>query len=188
MATKKRTSGFQQVPACAATCELQYTNGTIAKFLRGTQASFQRRFGVDETITSETGDDGRFRPCYHQQSTWTARPLGILVPYLYGGIYATTPVNGSTVKQAWIRGLEYDIHARRYSNFLNGVSSVSASLATVQWSALSATALQTMLPTFHGKNSLVNFVIELKDFKHVLEALGGKITKNFSFFANLLGL
>jgi hypothetical protein len=187
MPTKSRSSGQFNMPSGNVKSRIQYTNLSFAEIARGTYAAYSRKFGKDETISSETGTDGHFRPVTHSQTLWQANSLGLLQPYQYGGIYATTPVNGSTIKQVWMYGLHYDIHARRYNQFTGGCASYLATLASVQWAALSATALQAMLPTFHGQNSLANFVLELKDFKNVVKYLYGDLHSKISLLQAITG-
>lgn len=54
-----------------------------------------------------------------------------------------------------------------YQLLTNKVGSASTSLASVQWNALAAQAINTMAPSFGGDMSVINSILELKDFKRV---------------------
>jgi hypothetical protein len=155
-------------------------SGTSGPLHVAARAPFTRRFGRQSTITSQSGKDGAFRPVVHSQANYLAIPLTKLPQYTIW----TGPQYG--VKTEYIYGLAQDAHANRYSNFTAAVANVNTSLATVQWDSLSATALQSMLPSFHTQNSLVNFLLELKDFKSVVKYMRGNIQKKLSAIENAL--
>lgn len=151
------------------------------------QAPYFRRSGRSSSITSREGIDGRFRPCVQSSKTYTARPLTLLQPALEGIQNRTNTTSSSTVWKTYIYGCEQQAHALRYSRFTAAADAVNLSFASVQWEGLAATALSTMLPSFHSKNSLVNFLIELKDFKGVVKYLFNNIDQKFNHLAGLLG-
>lgn len=162
---------MQVTPNVGANIRLQYTNGTVDPFAKyGTPISpYKRRFGEGSIITSSSGVDGRFRPVSHSKETYVAHPLTTLPPYLYAAYVRNTPYSSSTVWNEWIYRLYDDVHQKRYTQFTAACESVQLSLASVQWEAMSAKALNQMLPSFHTDNSLVNFILELKDFKNVVK-------------------
>lgn len=174
MARKSTVYGSFVSPRPQVRFALFYTNGTKYITSNSVKTPVSRRMGRSSTITYQNGKDGRFRPCSHTQEHYLAKPLGILPPYLYAR-YNDTPVDSSTVAKAYIYDAAADTHARRYSNFTSAVANVSLSVNSINWNSLSSTALQTMLPSFHSKNSLVNFLLELKDFKSVVKYMSNKV-------------
>lgn len=187
MAKKTRPVGTQTVVPIGARISIIYNAGNTATFLRSARPSYVRRFGPSSTITSQSGIDGRFRPVSHSQANYLANPLSKLQPYSYGENYRTNTTSTSTVWKTWIYGLAEDVHAYRYSRFTAGCDNVNLTLASVQWASLSATALSTMLPSFHSDNSLVNFLLELKDFKSVVKYAFGNVSKKLTLMESLIG-
>lgn len=167
-----------------------YADGHSQWFSSSQYSTISRRSGVYETINSTSGIDGRFRPCTHEKHVYYASPLSVLPPtykYVIDDVPPGHPSAGSIVNYELCHNLPYDHHAYYYSAFTSAVGSMTASLATVQWDALGQQALTNMLPSFHSQNSLVNFILELKDFKSVVKYMSGGISKKISLMEVLLG-
>lgn len=164
-----------------------YNAGNTATFLKTARPPYSRRFGSSSTITSQSGKDGRFRPVVHSKANYHANPLSTLQPYQYAANRRTNTTSTSDVWQTYLYGLAEDVHAAHYFRFTAGVDAVNLSLASVQWASLSATALQTMLPSFHSQNSLVNFLLELKDFKSVVKYMFNGISGKLKLLDALVG-
>lgn len=85
--------------------------------------------------------------------------------------YVVGNASSSTIVEGRIQGLLTELHRQYYPAFLTACSSATTSIASVQWNALAASAVQSMLPSFTGDTSLVNFILELKDFRDVVKYL-----------------
>lgn len=149
--------------------------------------AYNRRIGQGETITSQTGKDGRFRPVSHSKEAYQAQPLSTLDQYLYGEYQRTLPYSSSDAWKVYIYDLARDVHGKRYNNFVVACDSVNMSVASVQWDALSSTALTTMLPSFAAGNSYINYVLEMKDFIKVGKRLTQGLMTTWDTIAALLG-
>lgn len=132
---------------------------------------FQRIMGREETITYQTGTGGNFRPCLHKKAIYTAKSLASLGSCQIG-VYNPNPGSPLSPKDYRWYNIGADNHRYYYSTYLSGVAAVSLNTASVPWSSLSDSALAAMLPTFYDGNNLVNFIIEMKDFKDVGAKLG----------------
>lgn len=148
-------------------------NGTrIDSFGFSSVPTINRRFGATSTIVDQTGRDGRFRPVTHTSERYVAVPVGSLQNFQYSDWKQGNTPSAVYKTQAW--GVLPCVHSRFYSTFTDAVSLVDPSLAMVQWNSLAASAIQAMLPSFHNSNSLVNFLLELKDFRSVVKLIGSR--------------
>jgi hypothetical protein len=106
------------------------------------------------SINTSSGTDGRFRPCAHDQSlaSYYDVPLGL-----------TLTATGSNVSFFPNSNLPVRV----------GPTSVSlpSPLSASQWEALDAQALAAMLPSASSGLSIINAVYELKDFRHLAQAI-----------------
>jgi len=184
MAKRQQTYGSITVVPKSTILKYITNSGSNSQFVRTARPSYIRRTGRTSIIVSSSGRDGRFRPCSHSQEHYLCVPLSVTPPAQYAALNQSGP---SGYKTGWIYNLVEDVHANRYSNFIGGVNNASVSIASVQWDSLGQTALQSMLPSFHTKNSLVNFVLELKDFKSVVKYMAGGLKKRLSAMEALLG-
>jgi len=170
--TKTTNYGSMTVTPHGARITIQEKNGVTTSYLRPARPTYIRRIGKKASITSHTGNDGRFRPCSHSQENYIVRPLSSLSRIQqYTDLPGASP---STQTRIWLYDLNADAHAARYTQFTTACNQNVLSLNSVPWGALSSTALQNMLPSFNaGENSLVNFILELKDFKDVWKYVAG---------------
>lgn len=166
---KVRTVGNIAVPA-AYLIRKGWRIGAPAPYT--TQFSYgpaiSRRSGTDSNILYQTGNDGRFRPCVHDTKKYLASPVSSWV---------STWDDSATMTNHKYPGMVYSglpqyYHQLNYSTYLSAASSVSNPIDTLQWAALGQQALDAMMPTFNGQNSLVNFILELKDFKRLASTIG----------------
>lgn len=174
MAKKERSFGIQTwTPPGVRVVYYSSRYGTwgyVPEYAAGPTIS--RRIGNLSSIISQTGDDGRFRPCVHTQEQYTIEPLGTMPTQTY--FAPPSPINNWLSKgSCW--GLAAHRHAVHYASFTSGVNAASASLDLVQWSSLAAQALDTMLPSFHSKSNMVNFFLELRDFKRIFKYTQGRL-------------
>lgn len=178
--------GTQTIQPSQVRIQIIRNNGTFVWFTQSLKPTYIRRISSSSDITSHSGVDGRFRPVFHSKASYLANPLTNLPQYLYGETTFTSP---SDEKRSYILGLAEEVHARRYDRFRAACDSVDVSLASLPWNTLGATALSTMLPTFHSQNSLVNFILELKDFKSVAKYIWtDKISKKLGILQALTGI
>lgn len=188
MAIKTKTYGRALSPAeMSGWSRFVYTDGSVGVGQVGSLApAYYRRFGRASIISSQDGTDGRFRPVSHTSETYVANPLSGMQPYLYGERNKRAP-SSSTVWKVYLYNLQRYVHGLRYANFENACNSVSLSTATVQWSSLAATALDTMLPTFAAGNSYLNYLYEFKDFKKIMQGFTLEFGKKLDSMALLVG-
>lgn len=166
--TKTRPYGLQRVIPERVIWVYTQKNGVKQTYTRAQAASYDRRFGSASSITSQSGRDGRFRPTKHTQEVYTVKPLSTLPGPL---LYANTAATGSTIADGRLSGMLQDVHRQKYPQFIAACNSVAVSTGSVQWNALAESAVQNMMPSFTGSTSLVNFILELKDFRDVFKYL-----------------
>lgn len=141
-----------------------------------------RRLGTASTIVDQTGNDGRFRPVTHTSERYDAVPVGSLQNYQQSLWVQGKFANSFKRCHAW--NVLPGVHSRRYITFTAGVASISNSLSAVPWNDLAISALQATLPSFHTQNSLVNFLLELKDFKSVVKLIGSRFGQKLDRIRN----
>lgn len=162
--TKTRPYGTQTIVTPLVGITLFESNGTPHQFGNNRTATCTRRLGREESITTSKGVDGGFRPCTHTINEWVANGSSLTS----GPLQSLKPWTGAwKINQTLVTGLQGQVHANRYATFLSSVAADLPSLSSVQWAALRAEALSTMLPSFSGDTSIANTIIELKDFKDI---------------------
>lgn len=176
--TKTTTSGTQLVPSQKWKVDYRYYSGAVTAFEGPLRPAYARRTGGDGSITSQSGIDGRYRPCKHTHSRYTVVPLSTLPSPLRYEAVGSNPT--SAVKTGLAYGYHEDVHSSVYPQFLTGCAAATVSLASVQWNALAASAVQAMVPSFTEGTSLVNFLLELKDFKDVFKYLATGFRKKLT--------
>lgn len=165
---------------------LFYKNGTRYTDFSGAPSAYSRRIGTSSVIVDQTGRNGRFRPVSHTAESYNAKPIGSLYSTQYS--YYAEGTSPTSVVYAEAYNAFFGVHGLRYGQFLGGVGSISNSLATVDWTNLAAAAVQAMLPSFHTSNSLVNFLLELKDFKSVVKYMSSGLKKKFDRIDTFIAL
>lgn len=197
MANKKKVRQY-------GTQKVTYGDGVVFSYKKKTRPGFDvwinkavnptiyRRIGASSTLLYQTGKDGRFRPCEHSTEEYLPNP----VPRVVQTANPLSP--GDTYLYGLVTGVLERNHGLYYNKFTEAVGSASTPADTIQWNTLGQQALDSMLPSFGGDNSLLNFVLELRDFrklaaglcvksidwlKIVEEAIGYK--KRKSYLANL---
>lgn len=161
MPRKRSNSGTTQVSTSRCYGSYRFVNGTTSHYVRGADLTFSRRIGRSSTIVYSNGTDGRFRECEHNQTEWICRG----VPNGTQTCVFPKTVLGSNYHSGLLSNVGENAHRLGYSAFTTKVEDLPNALPVIDWGALAAEALQTMLPSFGGKNSIINFVYELKDFK-----------------------
>lgn len=165
---KVRTYGTQKV-SYAGGITFSYKKKTSPGFVTFTNSTgdpaINRRIGSSSIISYQTGKDGRFRPCDQSTEQYAPNPIPDVVQ-------AANPLAPSdTYAYGLVTGLIRSNHGRYYNAFLNGVNGASTPADTIQWNSLGNLALDSMMPSFGGENSLVNFILELRDFRRLATAL-----------------
>lgn len=132
-----------------------------------TEAAVNRKSGEDASLLSFTGRDGAFRPCLHTRKRYIAHPT----TGKGNRIVREGALNSSPTSIAYARnvGLSTQLLNRNYHRFLTEAGKTPTIVP--QWDALATEALATMLPSMNTDNSLLNFLVELKDFKSLKGAL-----------------
>lgn len=190
MSNKTRARGVFTSPRPAVRFGIIHTDGSATSYNASTYAPItNRRMGEEASITSSEGTDGAFRPCTHRRDIYQVKSLANSMPPYYVSEYIPTPINSTAVKTEYIYNMPQDHHAYYYSAFISAIGNAQTAmnLSTVDWSSLSTTALTTMLPTLGGENSLVNFLLELKDFKSLVKWWDGSIHKKVGVIESALG-
>lgn len=112
-------------------------------------------------------------------------PLSTLPEFLY---WRNVSHLASAEKHSYAYDMTQRVVCYHYNRFAAACDSVTSPLSTIQWASLSSTALNNMLPSLSGDNSLVNFVLELKDFKQVVRYLSGNVSKKLTALNALTGI
>lgn len=188
MAIKTKPYGSMTVSAeQAGWSRFVYTDGSTGVGQVGQLApAYIRRFGSGSIISSQDGKDGRFRPVSHTREIYVANPLSGIRPYQYGERKKYAP-SSSTIWKVYFYNLPRYVHGLRYTQFKTACDAMSLSTATVQWAALAGTALNSMLPSFAAGNSYLNYVLEFKDFKKVIQGFTLEFGKKLDSMVLLLG-
>lgn len=104
------------------------------------------------------------------------------------GVWNNTAWSKTTVYPGvQLSGIQRYCHQKNYSTFTGAVGSVATQVDNIQWASLGQTALASMMPSFGGQNSLVNFILELKDFKNVFLSLTSRFTTRLNVIRAVLG-
>lgn len=168
-------AGGTFIPPGNTTVKVQTkTGGLLFSANPHTWGSVARKMGVDSEINSVTGVQGSFQPVYHVKKRWNA--LGG-TPDVGPLIGIDPSATGSDAYLVQYEGIHTFYYASAYSQFTNKVGSISTGLAGVQWEALAAQAIDTMAPSFGGDMSIINSVLELRDFKRVATSFWGLVGK-----------
>lgn len=116
----------------------------------------------DESITTFSGKDGRFRPCVHTTIT-REKKLTSPVPTI-----VTLPVSTLQIET----NFGYDVVSWNgiYGHFPH-LQDLSWTPSNQKWDEMDASALSVMLPSAYNGFSLLNFLLELKDFRRLFSAI-----------------
>lgn len=133
---------------------------------------------LDEAINDYTGSDGRFKPVSHRKIT--GHKVGT-----QGEALPRPPIAGcnatlfSPTADASQLGGQFDVYS-------SAVSPGHGFPSDQEWEALDSAALAVMLPSMNTGTSLVNFVLELKDFRFLFKRRNqGVITRMKKFLKSL---
>lgn len=183
--SKTKPYGVLKTPAQTFGIYFQRNNGSFTGYDYPQNVPIDRRIGSASSIRYETGKDGRFRPCVHSSDSYYVVPVpGItLSTRPMPGFY--TPTNPTAFKEGFhVNGVR-SCHQRYYAQFIKGIGSAPLSLGTINWSSLAQTALENMMPSFGGANSLVNFILELKDFREAARYITSDVSKKLNLLEAL---
>jgi hypothetical protein len=84
-------------------------------------------------------------------------------------------------------GIQRYCHQRTYNQYLAAIGTVSQPLDSLDWGSHAQQALDTMMPSFNSGNSLVNFILELKDFKKLFLSTTSQFVSKLGVFRAALG-
>lgn len=177
MNKKITQASFQTVTPRKVIMTYANNRGDTTSYERGAYGALLRNHGETAVLFSETSKDGHFNPCSHSKESYDALPLSSVAPEYMEARYYTTGPTG--LKYCRIYNLYQNTHHLRYAAFKSAVNAVTTDVKNIPWGSLSAQALQTMLPTLHAKTNLVNFILELKDFKWVMKGSATRILQRW---------
>lgn len=145
-----------------------YNNGSVINQNPTTNyGQISRRIGETSSITTHTGRDGRFRPCLHQRVRYLIdAPMTHEATWYRQGTTSTSP---TALKQALWTGLYAQALRTNYAQYTIRVPATT--VPSIAWDTLANVALSNMLPSLVADNSLVNFILELKDFRKLASSL-----------------
>lgn len=183
--SKTRVAGNQSVPGLSLTYGHQRRdNLSFESFVyNGNYFPIQRKIGTTSSIQYQTGKDGAFRPCTQETYYYVPRPVADQV-YMWDSS-AFSPAN-TKYPGVQVSGLSRYFHQKTYSSFLTYVNAaVTTAVDNIGWNSLGQQALNAMMPSFADGNSLVNFLLELKDFRRLMQYATGNISKRISLMEAL---
>lgn len=132
------------------------------------------------SIISHEGTNGRFRPCHHVQYT-SSQKLWQDEEYLH-----SPDVSIMRCRPNWLANTASPLDADAL--FATLVSNGAPGVTPLEWRALDSRALAFMLPSMRPAVSLVNFLLELKDFKYLFRGeRGARLSRAKKFIARLRG-
>lgn len=175
---RSRQNGTYKVPAGVVKQELYKDKTLYLKNYRSYTASGDRKHGISESIIYETGRGGSFRPCTHDKVNHGD-------PIKKGGFlqYGTpsNPALWSGVTVSIVEGLhEYACRQMPELSTLSGYVD-SRDVGSIPWDELSAQAYSAMKPKINiDGNSLLNFIYEIKDFKHLAQSIQKRLFRGGS--------
>lgn len=175
---KTTSAGQYRVPAGVVRQELWKGNTLYIGQNRGYSASGLKKFGKDSGIVYETGGGGSYRPCTHDKTDHGD-------PIKQGGfLQYGTPSNpalwGGVTNSICIGLHQYAVANCPEPSTLAGYTD-SRSVSSIPWDELSAQAYNAMKPKINIDGlSYLNFLYELKDFKHLASSILGRLTKGRS--------
>lgn len=144
--------------------------------------AISRTSGLSSVLDGQTGNNGDFRPCTHNTKRYLANPVSESLCIWDPRAWLTTFRTPMTFS-----GLPKYCHQMTYGQYLSAIGAVSQPLDSLNWSNLAQTALDAMMPSFGGQNSLVNFVLELKDFKKLYLSMTSEFVSKLNVLRAALG-
>ncbi|DAD52690.1 maturation protein [ssRNA phage SRR7976301_10] len=127
--------------------------------------------GTDSSISSGTSKSGAFTPCVHTRSEY------VQLANIRNVVNFHTAPSSGFYANAMGFGCGEDSYNRKYSSVIGQTASNHKVLndnafTAFNWKTYYDKALLEMLPSFDGgDNSLVNFLVELKDFRYLARRL-----------------
>lgn len=181
MPKKSRNYGVQRHHSPLGRITYHYKNGSRSSVLSTPIVPYaDRRIGEQSVIIDQTGQDRRFRPCSHNKVKYDAKPLGSMQTTQYADIPYVPSDPPTKLILYEVENMAAGVHPRHYSKFLDAVGQSAVSVQGIPWATLASTAVQKTFPSFHSENNLVNFVLELKDFKHVVKMISGRFSSKLT--------
>lgn len=182
---KTRASGTQSLKGVTLTQSLY--ERTAKKWdvfvYAGNYYPVTRRISESSSLSYQTGNDGSFRPCSHSITRYSVNPVSDTV---LTWDYSLT--KGSFNQYGTTLGFQRYVHQRYLNNFYVAVGNASTgAINSVSWGSLSQAALESMLPSLGGNNSYVNYVLELKDFRRLMNVLSSDIVTKLDKLAAFFG-
>lgn len=145
--------------------KLYKTTGLYLTGNRTYNTSYTVKKGKSSSIVGETGGGGSFRPCEHTKEEFTSHGEGDVYPQQ--GTPSNPALTGG-VTLSTCEGLTRYAIGVAAGNLSTAWNSVKGSnVDMIDWQGLSARAFHAMRPSMKGDTSILNFLYELKDFKHL---------------------
>jgi hypothetical protein len=172
MPTKSRTDGTQLITCPAYYVRRYRKDGTNPTGYGTAESPYTMKMGVTESLTGQLGLSGKFQECSHSKEKWVNKAMPQQMLPLLGrpSIYPAGEIN-------WLEygNLGYKAHKDGLSSLQSLVGSSSTSISGVNWVLLSQQALNSMMPSFNEGNSLINFLLEMKDFRQLARAIWSRL-------------
>jgi hypothetical protein len=184
MADRKKTtsSSSYTVPAIPVVQKLYKTTGLFLTANRPITSYSQKR-EKDSSIVYQTGNDGSYSPCEHKVTSYS--PNGENDPYPQLGTPSNPALTGNIILSECTGLTRHAIG--EFRGYLNtAVGAFGTTEPDINWTELSAQAFQAMRPSMNGNFSLINFLLELKDFKHQAKLIMASLASRQKFVENLL--
>lgn len=144
--------------------------------------AFDIPIGTHSELDTEVSKTGGFNNCTHSKWVYHGIPHPGALPPL--AMLDQNPFN--EVLEVQYKGLGFPL-VRDVSGFLKEYSTLSLfDVDDIDWISLANHAVTTMKPSFKAGNSLINFLIEMKDFKGVAKAIWNRIGSPHKGFGEIL--
>lgn len=185
MPTKKYTPADQYtVGPGVVVQELYKASGLFLTGNRPYATTYTVNRGKGSNIVYENGTGGSFQPCEHVTDEWTS--MGEADGFAQAGTPSNPALTGN-ITLSICRGLPRYALGQAAGNLVTAFNSVKdLNCDGIDWDGLSARAFQAMRPSMKGDTSLLNFLYELKDFKHLAKAALGAFRRKESVIYSIL--
>lgn len=147
-------------------------------------STYNVKRGMGSSIVYENGTGGSFQPCEHVKEEWTS--MGEAEGFQQTGTPSNPALTGGVTLSVCTGLVRYAL-GQAAGNLNTAYNSVSGlNVDGIDWDGLSARAFQAMRPSLKTDFSLLNFLYELKDFKHLAKAAIGAFRSKESVILRLL--
>lgn len=133
------------------------------------------RTSLKESIFYEVGTNGAFRPCVHKKLS-VSRMGDLHRPFSFMR-------SGDAFQYAEYGALHRAL-ADQESSLIDASYNQTPVLVDFDWQGLTSSAVSSMRPSLNTGNSLINFLVELRDFKRLGKRLMLLRTRWYTWYSN----